>query len=65
MIEGLTKAPAGAGLYDLEGRKLIELAGEEIMNSTELTFSMSQLSQGMYILKVETEDGIVVKKINK
>jgi hypothetical protein len=35
------------------------------MNSTELTFSMAQLSQGMYILKVETEDGIVVKKINK
>jgi hypothetical protein len=64
-IEGLTKAPAGAGLYDLEGKKLIELAGEELMNSTELTFSMSQLSQGMYILKVETEDGIAVKKINK
>jgi hypothetical protein len=63
-INGLTKAPSEIGLYDLEGKKLIVVTGD-VFNSNEITLSTTQLSEGMYILKVETEDGVTVKKINK
>jgi hypothetical protein len=52
-------------LYDLEGKKLRTLSIEDIFYSGEVTFSMADLPEGIYLLKVESEDGVVVKKINK
>jgi beta-glucanase (GH16 family) len=64
-INGLTKAVNQVGLYDLEGKLMIDLSETELVNSGQITIPMSNLSSGMYILRIETEEGFAIKKINK
>jgi len=64
-INGLTKAITQIGLYDLEGKLMVDLSETELVHSGQVTIPMSNLTSGMYILRIETEDGYAIKKINK
>jgi len=64
-LDGLTKTPTAIGLFNLEGKPVFTFRKEDLFNQKQLIIPMTDLHGGMYLLKVESEDGIVVKKINK
>jgi hypothetical protein len=64
-MDGLTEAPSSIGLYDLEGKKLFSISHADLFNQNELVIPMRDFEGGMYLLKIETTDGLLVKKINK
>jgi hypothetical protein len=64
-MDGLTEAPSSIGLYDLEGKKLFSISHADLFNQNDLVIPMSDFEGGMYLLKIETTDGLIVKKINK
>ncbi|PQJ80054.1 T9SS type A sorting domain-containing protein [Polaribacter porphyrae] len=47
-------------VYNLLGKKVLS---EKVKNTTKTTLSTTQMSQGIYILKVKIEDKIVSKKL--
>jgi len=46
-------------LYDIKGK----LQQKYTVNNHIYTFDISQLSQGMYFLKIETSQGIITRKL--
>lgn len=50
---------------NLNSAKLYNMTGQEIINTTNQDIDMSGLKSGMYLLKLETNEGTVTKKVLK
>jgi hypothetical protein len=64
-ITGLTKPTSEIALYDLKGNKVMTVAGTNGVGSEEIKLPVTDLSERIYILKIQTEDGVIVNKIIK
>ena len=49
-------------VYDIPGRKMLE---ETAIQNNEFVLNMEELHIGLYILKIETENGVFIRKIVK
>jgi len=60
-LEALSRQPAIVGIYDLNGRKLLEK--QILQGSEEVTVNVSGLQSGVYFCKLKTERGNTTKKL--
>ena len=51
----------GISIFDVNGRKLQQY----IPNGNEITIELSTISQGVYILQIESEEGVYTEKLVK
>jgi len=64
-IMGLTKPVSEVALYDFQGNKVMAIAGENGTHTEEIKLHVTDLSERIYILKIQTEEGVIIKKIIK
>lgn len=59
--EGEEQQIEGVQVYSIEGMEMLEMEMEEPTNETQL--QMNEYEPGLYLIKVRTQDGYIIKKI--